>query len=44
VEESLRLLTDREAYDAMARVTNPYGDDQAAARIVDRIRQDFRLS
>jgi UDP-N-acetylglucosamine 2-epimerase (non-hydrolysing) len=30
-----RLLTDREAYAAMARAHNPYGDGHAAARIVE---------
>jgi UDP-N-acetylglucosamine 2-epimerase (non-hydrolysing) len=43
VEESLRLLAGGEAYDAMARVINRYGDGQAATRIVDRIRQEFGL-
>jgi UDP-N-acetylglucosamine 2-epimerase (non-hydrolysing) len=43
VEESLRLLSNREAYDAMARVINPYGDGQAAARILDRVRKEFDL-
>ncbi len=31
------LLTDRAAYDAMARANNPYGDGRAAARIVDAV-------
>lgn len=35
VAETLRLLTDRAAYDAMARVANPYGDGRAAERIVE---------
>ena len=34
VEETSRLLTDRAAYDAMARAINPYGDGQATGRIV----------
>ncbi|HQT94557.1 MAG: UDP-N-acetylglucosamine 2-epimerase (non-hydrolyzing) [Acidobacteria bacterium 21-70-11] len=34
VEEASRLLTDRVAYDAMARATNPYGDGKATGRIV----------
>lgn len=34
VEETSRLLTDRAAYDAMARAMNPYGDGQATGRIV----------
>jgi UDP-N-acetylglucosamine 2-epimerase (non-hydrolysing) len=32
--EIVRLLTDREAYEAIARRPNPYGDGRAAARIV----------
>lgn len=32
-----RLLDDRDAYDAMARNVNPYGDGRAAARIVERL-------
>ncbi|MBA4106287.1 MAG: UDP-N-acetylglucosamine 2-epimerase (non-hydrolyzing) [Pirellula sp.] len=39
VDETLRLLTDQAAYDAMARVANPYGDGHAAGRIVEAIRQ-----
>jgi UDP-N-acetylglucosamine 2-epimerase (non-hydrolysing) len=34
VEETSRLLTDRAAYDAMARAMNPYGDGRATGRIV----------
>jgi UDP-N-acetylglucosamine 2-epimerase (non-hydrolysing) len=34
VEETSRLLTDRAAYDAMARAMNPYGDGKATGRIV----------
>ncbi len=34
VEETSRLLTDRAAYDAMARAINPYGDGRASGRIV----------
>lgn len=34
VAETLHLLTDRAAYDAMARAANPYGDGRAAERIV----------
>jgi UDP-N-acetylglucosamine 2-epimerase (non-hydrolysing) len=36
-----RLLTDPEAYAAMARARNPYGDGQAAGRIVQAIRRHF---
>jgi UDP-N-acetylglucosamine 2-epimerase (non-hydrolysing) len=34
VAETSRLLTDRAAYESMARAHNPYGDGQAASRIV----------
>lgn len=36
--ELLRLLDDSEAYQAMARVANPFGDGRAAARIVAVVR------
>ena len=39
---AFRLLTDGAAYAAMARARNPYGDGQAAGRIVDAIRRYFR--
>lgn len=32
-QEALKLLTDVEAYDAMRRATNPYGDGRACERI-----------
>ncbi len=35
LEGVTELLTDREAYNAMAQAKNPYGDGRAAARIVD---------
>lgn len=35
VESARRLLTDRTAYDRMARAVNPYGDGRAAERIVE---------
>jgi len=34
VEETSRLLTDKAAYDEMARAHNPYGDGKATGRIV----------
>jgi UDP-N-acetylglucosamine 2-epimerase (non-hydrolysing) len=40
VAETLKLLTDNDAYDRMARVANPYGDGHAAERIVERIRAE----
>lgn len=36
VREAARLLTDPEAHARMARCHNPYGDGQAAGRIVER--------
>ena len=39
---AIRLLIDAEAYAAMARARNPYGDGQAAGRIVEAIRRYFR--
>jgi UDP-N-acetylglucosamine 2-epimerase (non-hydrolysing) len=33
------LLTDRQAYDAMARAANPYGDGQACRRIIAAIQE-----
>ncbi len=35
VDEAARLLTDRPAYEAMARAHNPYGDGKATGRIVE---------
>jgi UDP-N-acetylglucosamine 2-epimerase (non-hydrolysing) len=37
VEEANRLLDDRSAYEAMARVHNPYGDGRASDRIASAI-------
>jgi UDP-N-acetylglucosamine 2-epimerase (non-hydrolysing) len=37
VAETLRLLDDRDAYAAMARAHNPYGDGRAAERIVEAL-------
>ena len=34
-KEFTRLLDDKEAYDAMAHATNPYGDGHASERIAD---------
>lgn len=39
VEHTMRLLDDREAYQAMANAVNPYGDGHAAERIVARVRR-----
>jgi UDP-N-acetylglucosamine 2-epimerase (non-hydrolysing) len=37
-----RLLTDPEAYEAMARARNPYGDGRAAGRILEALERYFR--
>ena len=44
VAETERLLTDDAAWQSMHRAHNPYGDGQAAQRIVDAIREDFARS
>jgi UDP-N-acetylglucosamine 2-epimerase (non-hydrolysing) len=43
VQEAATLLEDRQAYDQMARIHNPYGDGRASARISDLI-ESFLLS
>lgn len=42
VTEATKLLTDQSAYDAMANVSNPYGDGNASKRIVERISAYFK--
>lgn len=37
-----RLLTDRDAYEGMARAANPFGDGKASARIVSAIEERLR--
>lgn len=39
VEESLKLLSDRDHYARMAAIANPYGDGNASARILDIVRK-----
>ena len=39
VTQAGELLDSKEAYAAMARAVNPYGDGKAAGRIVERIRE-----
>ena len=39
VSKAGELLDSKQAYAAMARAVNPYGDGKAAGRIVDRIRE-----
>lgn len=36
-QEATRLLTDKNAYDKMAKVPNPFGDGNAAGRIIEAI-------
>ena len=40
--ETKQLLTDKKAYDKMARAKNPYGDGYASKYIVDAIVENFR--
>ena len=40
-EETMRLLTDQEAYGAMSKASNPYGDGFASRRIADAIIEKF---
>lgn len=42
VRETMRLLDDASAYEAMARAHNPYGDGRAAARIRDILKTEYR--
>jgi UDP-N-acetylglucosamine 2-epimerase (non-hydrolysing) len=42
VEEATRLIEDPAAYDAMARVHNPYGDGHASPRIANLINSFLR--
>lgn len=41
IEETAKLLSDDAAYAAMASAQNPYGDGQAAARIVASLKEYF---
>jgi UDP-N-acetylglucosamine 2-epimerase (non-hydrolysing) len=41
VETAVKLLTDRDAYEKMARAANPFGDGRAAERIADILEQRF---
>ena len=41
VAEATRLLTDQDAYDAMAHTANPFGDGHAAERICDVLAKDL---
>jgi UDP-N-acetylglucosamine 2-epimerase (non-hydrolysing) len=44
VQETARLMEDRAEYERMARAVNPYGDGQASARIINRLREEAELS
>ena len=39
LEEASRLLEDADAYGAMSRAVNPFGDGQASARILSLCRE-----
>ena len=41
IHHAARLLTDADAYQAMATARNPYGDGRAAQYIVERVRRYF---
>ena len=41
--ECERLLDDGDAYDAMSRIANPFGDGKASARIVKEIQREAAL-
>jgi UDP-N-acetylglucosamine 2-epimerase (non-hydrolysing) len=43
VDSVVRLLTDSDAYGAMAGAVNPYGDGRAAERAVAALAHYFRL-
>jgi UDP-N-acetylglucosamine 2-epimerase (non-hydrolysing) len=43
LEEGSRLLEDPQAYEAMARAHNPFGDGQASGRILAAVRQFLGL-
>jgi len=42
VETAAKLLTDRSAYEKMAKAANPFGDGKAAERIADILEQRFQ--
>lgn len=43
-QEAKTLLTDYDAYHAMAHAQNPYGDGQASRRIVEAIAYEMQQS
>jgi len=44
VEEAEKLLTNQQHYDKMAHVENPFGDGQAAQRILDQIAKSYDVA
>ena len=44
VEETSRLLEDREYYESMAKAHNPFGDGHASERIADIIERSLKPS
>ena len=43
IDETMKLLTDKEEYKKMSRAMNPYGDGNACERIVDAIMYYFGM-
>ena len=41
-EETMKLLTNKEEYNKMAKAKNPYGDGHASERIVDAIMEKYK--
>jgi UDP-N-acetylglucosamine 2-epimerase (non-hydrolysing) len=44
IEEAEKLLTDQQHYEKMAHVENPFGDGQAAQRILNQIAKSYELA
>jgi UDP-N-Acetylglucosamine 2-epimerase (EC 5.1.3.14) len=42
VKEAQKLLSDKKAYDDMATKTNPYGEGDAARRIIDILLENLK--
>lgn len=42
-EEAKKLLTNKEAYDKMSKLSNPYGDGHASERILDAIIKKIKV-
>ena len=39
----LTLLNDKEEYNKMSKAVNPYGDGRASFRILNALKQEFKL-